>query len=171
MNPNVEKVRLVGGLYDGIELFAQVGCAQIFMNSDPSPQPERFRFELYQRDLDTQNFLITPITTGVVIGMPEFYKPPHNIPFHWSHDATGQMHALVERFMASQVGGPDLNDEDFKTLLRWCVHYINAPCWDRVAADDEQELSGLRSQLLTIKTPDELYSWSCDCRDIGLDPL
>lgn len=173
MNPAVETVRLVGGLYDGIELIAQVGCSQVFLNHDPDPHPATLRFALYQREGSSNVFRSTPLISGVVVGMPAFYKPPLGIPFHWSHDASGVMHSTIEQFMANQVGcGPAPSAENLQVLVKWATHYINAPCWDRAVADAfEDELANLRARIGQVKNCDEFYSWACDCRDIGLDPL
>ena len=101
--------------------------------------------------------------------MPEIYKPPLGLPFHWQHEVSGRLATAVTAYLDNRIHKETIAEEDVTILREYLVHYINAPCWNN--EEFASQLTALRSSAPTLDSATKISEWIWDAMEIGLDPL
>ena len=113
----------------------------------------------------TPPFAIPPIyrTLGAVSGLP----------LNWRDEISGVLPAAVGSYLNNRIDGTPLAEHQLELVRAFMKYFIDAPCWNHMNEDEymAQELAGLRREVVTLKTPEEMGRWIGRCLDLGIDPL
>jgi hypothetical protein len=101
--------------------------------------------------------------------MPNFYRPPLNLPFNWHDEVSGELPRAVAAYLDNRIDGSPLTYAQIVLLREYLVHYIDAPCWDN--PEFANELLDLRKSAREIESAGDIAEWVLKGMDIGLDPL
>ena len=101
--------------------------------------------------------------------IPNFYRPPLNLPLNWRDEVSGVLPAAVEAYLDNRIEGTTITDAQITVLREYIVHYINAPCWDN--PEFVTELAHLRTVAPGLDTATDIAEFIRLAMDIGLDPL
>lgn len=108
--------------------------------------------------------------------IPPFYISIGSVtglPLNWRDEITGVLPTAVQRYLNHRIDGTSIDAIDLEIVRAYMQHYIEAPCWNHMVDVQElaPELAGLRRDVRTLKTPDDIGQWIGRCLDLGMDPL
>lgn len=101
--------------------------------------------------------------------MPRAYKGQLGLPFHYSHEVSGELADAVKAYLDNRVENKTVTDAQIVLLRDYLSHYIHAPCWDE--SGFESELAHLRWAVSYLDSATEISAWIFKAMEIGLDPL
>lgn len=108
--------------------------------------------------------------------VPPIYRtlgPITGLPLNWRDEVTGELPAAIGAYLDNRIDGSRITEREVELVRSYMVHYIGAPCWNQMNEDEElaEELAGLRRDVLTLRTAEDIGRWISRCLDIGIDPL
>jgi hypothetical protein len=105
----------------------------------------------------------------IAFSVSDLYRAPFQLPLYWRNEQTGVLCAAVKNYLLHKSrGAQPPTAAEIRLIGEYLRHYIFAPCWEDVCAE---EIVELRRRAEVLSSIEEIDRFIADCVEIGLDPL
>jgi hypothetical protein len=109
---------------------------------------------------------------GNPVLLPTNYRPD-GLPYYWRDETSGVLAVAIKAYVDGGLRRLTTADARVALVKQYCVHWVNAPCWEILREDREGlgALRGLREAAEHIVSTENIANWIDRALDLGLDPL